>query len=110
AETIARLTARLAAEGDPLPELVEHLRTTFGLEAASVPRPGARGSAPLARRGPRGPRAAPRPRPGRPGRGGGARRRARAPRAASARRPGAAPLRARVAACRPRPRTDSAPR
>jgi two-component system sensor histidine kinase KdpD len=40
AETIARLTARLAAEGDPLPELVEHLRTTFGLEAASVLRTG----------------------------------------------------------------------
>jgi two-component system, OmpR family, sensor histidine kinase KdpD len=36
AEVIARLTARLAAEGDPLPELVEHVRTTFGLEAASV--------------------------------------------------------------------------
>jgi two-component system sensor histidine kinase KdpD len=36
AEALARLTARVAAEGDPLPELVEHLRTTFGLEAVSV--------------------------------------------------------------------------
>jgi two-component system sensor histidine kinase KdpD len=36
AEVIARLTARLAGEGDPLPELVEHVRTTFGLEGASV--------------------------------------------------------------------------
>jgi two-component system, OmpR family, sensor histidine kinase KdpD len=36
AEVIARLTARLAAEGDPLPELVEHVRTTFGLEGAAV--------------------------------------------------------------------------
>jgi two-component system, OmpR family, sensor histidine kinase KdpD len=38
AEVLARLTARLAAEGDPLPDLVEHVRTTFGLDAASVVR------------------------------------------------------------------------
>ena len=36
AEALARLTARVAAQGDPLPELVEHARTTFGLEAVSV--------------------------------------------------------------------------
>ncbi|MDP9300234.1 MAG: DUF4118 domain-containing protein, partial [Actinomycetota bacterium] len=36
AEALARLTARVAAEGDPLPELVEHARTTFGLDAVSV--------------------------------------------------------------------------
>ncbi|TMK36624.1 MAG: sensor histidine kinase KdpD [Actinobacteria bacterium] len=36
AEALARLTARVAAEGDPLPELVEHARTTFGLHAVSV--------------------------------------------------------------------------
>ncbi len=36
AEALARLTARVAAEGDPLPELVEYARTTFGAEAVSV--------------------------------------------------------------------------
>jgi two-component system sensor histidine kinase KdpD len=36
AEALARLTARVAAEGDPLPELVENARTTFGLDAVSV--------------------------------------------------------------------------
>ncbi|TMK56089.1 MAG: DUF4118 domain-containing protein, partial [Actinobacteria bacterium] len=36
AEALARLTARVAAEGDPLPELVEHARTTFGVDAVSV--------------------------------------------------------------------------
>lgn len=36
AEALARLTARVAAEDDPLPGLVEHLRTTFGLGAVSV--------------------------------------------------------------------------
>jgi two-component system sensor histidine kinase KdpD len=36
AEALARLTARVAAEGDPLPGLVEYARTTFGLDAVSV--------------------------------------------------------------------------
>ena len=36
AEALARLTARVAAEDDPLPGLVEHLRATFGLHAAAV--------------------------------------------------------------------------
>jgi two-component system sensor histidine kinase KdpD len=36
AEALARLTARVAAEGDPLPGLVEYARTTFGLEGVSV--------------------------------------------------------------------------
>jgi len=36
AEALARLAARLAAEEDPLPGLVEHLQATFGLEAVAV--------------------------------------------------------------------------
>jgi two-component system, OmpR family, sensor histidine kinase KdpD len=36
AEALARLAARLAAEDDPLPGLVEHLRATFGLDAVAV--------------------------------------------------------------------------
>ncbi len=36
AEALARLAARLAAEDDPLPGLVENLRATFGLDAAAV--------------------------------------------------------------------------
>jgi two-component system sensor histidine kinase KdpD len=36
AEALARLAARVAAEGDPLPELVEHVRTTFGLTGVAV--------------------------------------------------------------------------
>jgi two-component system, OmpR family, sensor histidine kinase KdpD len=36
AEALARLAARLAAETDPLPGLVEHLRATFDLDAVAV--------------------------------------------------------------------------
>jgi two-component system, OmpR family, sensor histidine kinase KdpD len=36
AEALARLTARVAAEGDPLPELVEQLAGTFDLRGVSV--------------------------------------------------------------------------
>ena len=36
AEALARLAARLAAEDDPLPGLLDHLRSSFGLEAAAV--------------------------------------------------------------------------
>jgi two-component system, OmpR family, sensor histidine kinase KdpD len=36
AEALARLAGWLMSEPDPLPHLVEHLRTTFGLTAASV--------------------------------------------------------------------------
>jgi two-component system sensor histidine kinase KdpD len=36
AEALARLAARLAAEADPLPGLVEHLRATFDLDAVAV--------------------------------------------------------------------------
>ena len=36
AEALARLAGWLISEDDPLPQLVEHLRTTFGLSAASV--------------------------------------------------------------------------
>ena len=36
AEALARLAARLAADEDPLPGLVEHLQATFGLEAVAV--------------------------------------------------------------------------
>ena len=36
AEALARLTARVAAESEPLPELLEHVRTTLGLTAASI--------------------------------------------------------------------------
>ena len=36
AEAIARVTARVAAEDDPLPGLVEHLRATFGLSSVAV--------------------------------------------------------------------------
>src|SRR5206468_10933145 len=35
-EALARLTARVAAEGEALPELLEHVRTTLGLAAASI--------------------------------------------------------------------------
>jgi two-component system sensor histidine kinase KdpD len=40
AEALARLAARVAAEGDPLPGLVEHVRATFGLEGVAVLRRG----------------------------------------------------------------------
>jgi two-component system sensor histidine kinase KdpD len=36
AEAMARITARVAGEEDPLPGLVEHLHVTFGLAGASV--------------------------------------------------------------------------
>jgi len=36
AEALARLTARVAAEGESLPDLLEHVRTTLGLSAASI--------------------------------------------------------------------------
>ena len=36
AEALARLAAWLVREGDPIPELVEHLRTTFALRAVAV--------------------------------------------------------------------------
>jgi two-component system, OmpR family, sensor histidine kinase KdpD len=36
AEALARLTARVAAEGESLPDLLEHVRTTLGLAAASI--------------------------------------------------------------------------
>jgi two-component system sensor histidine kinase KdpD len=36
AEALARLAGWLVAEEDPLPDLVEHLRITFGLDAAAV--------------------------------------------------------------------------
>jgi two-component system sensor histidine kinase KdpD len=36
AEALARLAARLAAEDDPLPGLVENLRATFGLDSVAV--------------------------------------------------------------------------
>jgi two-component system, OmpR family, sensor histidine kinase KdpD len=36
AEALARLSGWLVAEDDPLPQLVEHLRTTFGLESVAV--------------------------------------------------------------------------
>src|SRR5439155_7295998 len=36
AEGLVSLTARMATEGDPLTELVEHARTTFGLDEVSV--------------------------------------------------------------------------
>ena len=38
AEALARLAGWLLSEDDPLPNLVEHLRTTFGLSAVSVVR------------------------------------------------------------------------
>jgi two-component system, OmpR family, sensor histidine kinase KdpD len=43
AEALARLAAWLVREGDPLPELVEHLRTTFGLRAVAVLSPDGEG-------------------------------------------------------------------
>jgi two-component system sensor histidine kinase KdpD len=36
AEALARLTARVAAEGEALPELLEQVRTTLGLAGASI--------------------------------------------------------------------------
>jgi two-component system sensor histidine kinase KdpD len=36
AEALARVAARIAAEDDPLPGLVEQLRSTFGLDAVAV--------------------------------------------------------------------------
>jgi two-component system sensor histidine kinase KdpD len=36
AEALARMAARIAAEDDPLPGLVEQLRSTFGLDAVAV--------------------------------------------------------------------------
>jgi two-component system, OmpR family, sensor histidine kinase KdpD len=38
AEALARLAGWLLSEDDPLPDLVEHLRTTFGLSAVAVMR------------------------------------------------------------------------
>ena len=43
AEALARLAGWLMSEEDPLPHLVEHLRTTFGLAAVSVVRRSAEG-------------------------------------------------------------------
>ena len=39
AETLARQAGWLLAEEDPIPDLLEHLRTSFGLESVSVLRP-----------------------------------------------------------------------
>ena len=39
AETLARQAGWLMAEEDPIPSLLDHLRTSFGLEAVSVLRP-----------------------------------------------------------------------
>ena len=49
AEALAHLAGRLVADDDPLPGLVKHVRTTFGLDAVSVLRLHRR--RPLARRG-----------------------------------------------------------
>jgi two-component system, OmpR family, sensor histidine kinase KdpD len=43
AEALAHLAGRLVADDDPLPGLVEHVRTTFGLDAVSVLRDAADG-------------------------------------------------------------------
>ncbi len=39
ASTLARQAGWLVAEEDPIPSLLDHLRTSFGLEAVSVLRP-----------------------------------------------------------------------
>ena len=52
AEALAHLAGRLVADDDPLPGLVQHVRTTFGLDAVSVLRLTDDGT--LARRGRRG--------------------------------------------------------